>query len=41
MQTFKYVFVPNAVLFSKFGAGEFPWISDRNNLDTNGPRSGC
>lgn len=39
MQTFKCVFVPNAVLFSKFCAGEFSWISYRNNLEMNGHHS--
>lgn len=32
MQTFKQIFTTNVVLFSKFCAGEFPWISYRNNL---------
>lgn len=35
MQTFKYVFVTNVVLFSEFCAGEFPWVSNRNNLEMN------
>lgn len=39
IQTFKYVFFPNAVLFSKFCAGKLPWISYGNNLEVNGHNS--
>lgn len=39
IQTFKYVFFSNAVLFPKFCTGKLPWISYGNNLEINGHNS--